>query len=88
MRIYLALVLIFAASSAVAQVCQVADPTGTELNIRTAPNAKIIATRPNGGSVRLLQTVTGPDGKAWSFIAEAANGTAIGWAFRSYLRCR
>lgn len=69
-------------------LCRVADPTGTPLNVRTAPNFKIVGALPNGARVEILQTVTGDDGKQWAFVADAADGRAHGWVFRRYLDCR
>ena len=89
-RVALAIVFALAglAPAAAGQICRVADPTGTMLNVRTAPNMRIISTRANGLRVEMLQVVVGDDGKQWSFVADARDGRAIGWVFRPYLDCR
>ncbi|WP_342360059.1 SH3 domain-containing protein [Terrarubrum flagellatum] len=74
--------------SAQAAVCIVNDPTGSELNVRTAPNAKIIRTLRNGVAVSLEQVVSGPDGKRWAFVIDPDSGAAYGWVFHAYLACR
>ena len=83
-----ALLLALPGSAFAGPLCRVADPTGTPLNVRTAPNFKVVGTLANGARVEILQTVTGDDGKAWAFVADAADGRAHGWVFRSFLDCR
>ena len=64
--------------------CTVADPTGTPLNIRDAPNGRVVMTLSNGTKV----TKTGErnlGGKRWSLVANEAG--ALGWAFSAYLDC-
>jgi hypothetical protein len=77
------------ASPAAAQqpVCTVSDPTGTPLNVRTAPNSVVIGTLPNGAPVRLVQVVSGPDRKRWAFVVRPDDGATIGWIFRDYVIC-
>ncbi|MBK9083660.1 MAG: SH3 domain-containing protein [Rhizobiales bacterium] len=89
-RVFLAAAVLFAAAApaAAGQICRVADPTGTMLNVRTAPNMRVIANLANGLRVEMLQVVVGDDGKQWSFVADARDGRAIGWVFRPYLDCR
>lgn len=68
--------------------CIVQDPTGTQLNVRTAPNAKVVRSLPNGTSVTIEQLVSGPDKKRWAFVVDPASGMAFGWVFHAYLACR
>ncbi|WP_143348418.1 SH3 domain-containing protein [Ensifer adhaerens] len=64
--------------------CTVADPTGTELNVRDAPNGRVMATLPNGA--RLGQVGEREHkGKRWSLVANE-KGT-LGWVFSAYLDC-
>ncbi|MBL8587609.1 MAG: SH3 domain-containing protein [Methylobacteriaceae bacterium] len=84
----LAVLLALPAPLQAGELCRVADPTGTPLNVRTAPNFKIVGALRNGTRVEILQVVRGDDGKQWAFIADAADGRAHGWVFRSYLDCR
>jgi hypothetical protein len=65
--------------------CRVADPSGTPLNVRDAPNGRITGTLPNGLAVRIL-SVDGP-GQTWVRIGDGAGGQPIGWVFRRYLAC-
>ncbi len=81
------LALFGAGPAAAQQVCRVSDPTGTPLNVRTAPNSVVIGTLPNGARVRLVQVVSGPDRKRWAFVAHPDDGAAIGWIFRDYVIC-
>lgn len=83
----IALIGAIASTPALAELCRVADPTGTPLNVRTAPNAKIIRTLRNGTYVEIEQVVTGPDRKRWAFVIQPDTGAAFGWVFRDYLIC-
>ena len=66
---------------AVAQaVCIVTDPTGTPLNIRTAPNGEIIGTLRNGAAVTIQSTAYDRSGRLWANI-----GT--GWVYREFISC-
>jgi hypothetical protein len=67
-------------------ICVVADPTGTPLNIRTSPNGKIVGKIGNGERVRISEQTT-EDGKQWAYISNAAS-RPMGWVFRKFLRCR
>jgi hypothetical protein len=64
-----------------AQMCVVADPTGTPLNVRTTPGGGIAATIGNGTYVAIRQY----NGR-WVFITYP-DGHPIGWVFRQFLRC-
>jgi clan AA aspartic protease (TIGR02281 family) len=67
--------------------CQVADPTGSPLNVRTfPPNGNIIATLRNGIAVSIVQSAS-VQGKSWAYIGRADNRVPLGWVFRDYLDC-
>ncbi|WP_201723448.1 MULTISPECIES: SH3 domain-containing protein [unclassified Ensifer] len=64
--------------------CTVADPTGTPLNVRDAPNGRVVMTLSNGARVhRTAEREL--NGKRWSLVANEA-GT-LGWVFSAYLGC-
>ena len=72
-----------AASSAEIE-CTVADPTGTPLNVREAPNGQVVMTLSNGAKLRQ----TGErehKGERWSLVANETG--MLGWAFSAYLDC-
>ena len=80
--------LVLASSSAFAQNrCRVMDPTGTPLNVRTAPNGVIVGTLPNGILVSIMDTSTDANGKPWAYISRFDNGETIGWVFREFISC-
>lgn len=82
----LAACLVFAAgpSSAAGMRCRVEDPTGTPLNVRTAPNGAILTTLANGTAVEIVDEMK--DGtKRWLFIAQ--EGARLGWVFGAYVAC-
>ena len=68
------------------EVCTVADPTGTPLNVREAPNGTILGTWENGVRVRPYETVT-HNGKTWYAVERFADDNAVGWVFDPYLSC-
>ena len=70
-----------------APTCKVTDPTGTDLNVRTAPNGRIVGTLSNGQRVTILDgTMSG--GKAWVYVGDAELGDQpFGWVFREFISC-
>jgi hypothetical protein len=66
--------------------CRVADPTGTPLNVRTAPNQKIVSTLRNGVFVTILDRTTS-GGTLWVYVGRAKDHAPLGWVFRDYLDC-
>ncbi len=73
-------------SAAQAQ-CQVADPTGTPLNIRSTPDGDIVGAVNNGLSVRLVQSDQDTRGRSWSLIARLPDNHTLGWVYREYVIC-
>jgi hypothetical protein len=64
--------------------CSVDDPTGSLLNVRSAPNGTILSTLANGTQVEVVDEMRmGP--KRWLFIAR--NGERLGWVFGAYVVC-
>jgi hypothetical protein len=83
-----ALICCACASGAAAQSrCRVMDPTGTPLNIRTAPNGAIVGAAPNGLLVSVRDTAPDQGGKPWAFIARFDDGAPLGWVFREFIAC-
>lgn len=66
--------------------CIVADPTPTPLNIRTAPNGRIIGTIENGQSVNIIDHAIDNNQQPWVYISDS--GTPLGWVFRKYIICK
>ena len=74
-----------AASPALAaSECLVDDPTGTPLNVRSAPSGPILTTLPNGARVEVLEE-TKHGGKRWLFVSLASE--RLGWIFGAYVVC-
>jgi peptidoglycan hydrolase-like protein with peptidoglycan-binding domain/uncharacterized protein YecT (DUF1311 family) len=67
--------------------CQVADPTGTPLNIRNTPDGDIVGAVNNGLSVRLVQSDQDTRGRSWSLIARLPDNHTLGWVYREYVIC-
>jgi hypothetical protein len=85
----LALLALFvgAAETAAQDRCRVMDPTGTPLNVRTAPYARIIGSLPNGFLVRVIDTTRDSEGRPWAYVADYATGRPIGWVYREFISC-
>jgi hypothetical protein len=83
-----AAILICCSSGAFAQSrCRVMDPTGTPLNVRTAPGGKIVAALPNGLLVSIVDQALDANGKPWVYIARYDDGAVLGWVFREFIAC-
>lgn len=67
--------------------CRVMDPTGTPLNIRTAPNGAIVGALPNGALVSARDSAPDQNGKPWVFISRFEDGAPLGWVFREFIAC-
>jgi hypothetical protein len=67
--------------------CKVMDPTGTPLNIRTAPNGAVVGQASNGALVSVIDRATDGRGRPWVYIAHRASGEPLGWVFREFIAC-
>ncbi|MGL4490047.1 MAG: SH3 domain-containing protein [Rhizobiaceae bacterium] len=68
------------------EICTVADPTGTPLNVREEPNGAIYGTYENGVRVRPYEEKT-VKGKKWVAVERFAEDNTAGWVFDPYLKC-
>jgi uncharacterized protein YraI len=85
-RLMIGLCLLTLTSEAWAQTCVVEDPTGTPLNVRSAPNGSIIGALHNGALVQILDTMSDARGRPWAYIAPLGAGNR-GWVYDRYLHC-
>jgi len=83
----LTILAIAAPAAAAEDLCRVMDPTGTPLNVRVAPNGRIVATLDNGLLVAVVDTRDDASGRPWAFIVRASDGRPFGWAFREFIAC-
>ena len=75
-------------SGAMAQSrCRVMDPTGTPLNLRTAPNGQIIGNLANGVLVSVVDQAVDAKGKPWVYIKSLSDEATLGWVFREFIAC-
>lgn len=85
---FLALLGMALPTSAQAQSrCRVMDPTGTPLNVRTAPMGRVVATIENGYLVSILDQTRDRQGKPWVYVARRADGEPLGWVYREFIAC-
>lgn len=68
------------------RTCVVADPSGTPLNVRSAPGGRILGALHNGAAVRLLDSSRDETGRPWAFVAPTHGGKS-GWVYRGYIEC-
>ena len=73
-------------------ICTVADPTGTPLNVRAEPiNGKIVAKLKNGTVVRVedFNEEYGDELASWWQISISKNGKrrTLGWVTSKFLNC-
>ncbi len=79
----------FIAATAFAHAdCIVADPTPTPLNVRTAPNGRILGSLANGKAVAIIDYANDEQMRPWVYVSDAENGRPIGWVFREYIVCK
>jgi hypothetical protein len=71
------------------EVCQVTDPTGTPLNVRTEPNGKVINALKNGREVYILEIAYDDKGRPWAKVGgyERGNYRIWGWVIREFISC-
>jgi hypothetical protein len=78
---------LYASAAGAQSRCRVMDPTGTPLNVRTAPSGAIVGTLPNGLLVSIGDQSVDQNGKAWVYISRHSDGATLGWVFREFLAC-
>jgi uncharacterized protein YraI len=71
-------------AAAADEICAVADPTGTPLNVRSSPNGTILGALHNDTIVMIKETAT-VGGQKWARVLP--NGGKQGWVYRDYLDC-
>jgi hypothetical protein len=67
--------------------CVVADPTPTPLNVRSAPNGRVVGTLSNGQSVHIVDRTVDAEGRDWVYVGYSARDP-IGWVFRDFVVCK
>lgn len=68
------------------QMCTVADPSGTPLNVRDDAGGEVIGTWGNGTIVRPYDTIHS-GGKTWLAVDRYAEDNALGWVWGEYVTC-
>ena len=89
-KIPLVTIAIFAASLGPLRaegVCMVSDPTGSHLNIRMAPNGKIIADLTNGTHVSIVDSTIDERGRSWVFVRLLTADIDLGWVYQRFIKC-
>ena len=66
--------------------CLVAYPTGTPLNVRTAPDGHIVRTFSNGTFVTIFDR-SSVQGRTRVYVGRYEDRVPIGWVYRDYLYC-
>lgn len=73
--------------SAYAETCKVTDPTDTPLNVRSAPNGKIIGKVKNGTVVHVGEYGYDGQGRPWVVVFDVKTDKYIGWVYREFISC-
>ncbi len=83
----LALIFGLGVAAAAGDRCKVTDPTGTPLNVRSAPGGKGANQLANGTLVSVVGYGEDNNGKPWAQIKDYKTGKPIGWVFREFISC-
>ena len=66
--------------------CVVIDPTGTPLNVRSAPNgSRIVTTLSNGRRVTPYRVTYDEQNRHWILVGDSVD--SLGWVFGPYVSC-
>lgn len=78
-----------AGQASAADRCVVTDPTGSPLNMRTAPNGPIIGALYNKQRISYLDDTVDGRGRVWAFVRVVNGGNAgsEGYVFREFVSC-
>jgi hypothetical protein len=70
-------------------VCQVTDPTGTPLNVRSQPNGPVVNSLRSGREVYIEDIAYDSQGRSWAKVGGYYNGKyrVWGWVFREFISC-
>jgi hypothetical protein len=71
------------------QVCKVADPTGTPLNVRETPNGRVINALRQNREVSIIQIDFDNKAQSWALVGGYYQGKyrVWGWVFREFINC-
>jgi uncharacterized protein YraI len=89
--IALAAVILLAAGSAeaaIGQRCEVKDPTGGPLNVRTGPRGAVVGAIPNGMKLIIVDEAVIDETKTWARVNTEVSLVPLGWVYRDYLACK
>jgi len=68
--------------------CIVADPSPTPLNVRTAPNGRIVGALDNGERVYVIDRAFDGGDREWVYVGLADTRAPLGWVYRDYIVCK
>lgn len=82
-------VMAFAVFSAIAQRCEVADPTGTPLNVRAQPNGRVVGKLSNGSVVYQEDFLYDSKGREWLKVGmyRGKKYSVLGYVLKDFLSC-
>jgi hypothetical protein len=87
--LFIFVIVIGARLSVKAQSCEVADPTGTMLNVRAKPNGRIVSKLPNGAKIWQEDFLYDSLGREWLKVGiyRGKKYTVLGWVLKDLLSC-
>jgi hypothetical protein len=87
--LFLCIVTALTGFSATAQQCEVADPTGTPLNVRSKPNGRIVGRLRNGSIVYQEDFLYDSMGREWLKVGinRGKKYVILGYVLKDLLSC-
>jgi hypothetical protein len=87
--LFLFVLTAFAGFSVTAQKCEVADPTGTPLNVRAKPNGRIVSKLRNGSIVWQEDYFYDDKGREWLKVGiyRGKKYSVLGYVLKDFLSC-
>ena len=79
--------LLLAAHPAFAEDCHVDDPTGSALNLRAAPNGKVIGKLRNFDPITIIEYSVDERDNTWARIETRDKARRKGYIFRQFVLC-
>jgi hypothetical protein len=75
------------ANAALGDRCEVTNPDGTPLNVRSTSQGIVVGTIPNGMKVTIMNEDKADDGREWVWLYSQNGMQPLGWVPRDTLTC-
>ena len=85
--LFLAGVMAFACATSTNAQCFVRT-MGGNLNVRVAPNGRVVGRLVNGTNVTVLDSMNDRNGDPWTRVRSHIRGSLVGWVASEFVICR